>query len=272
MNTFWKIKLLLSASLLILTGCNSSGSQSSLASITPSKASAQTELIVSAAASLQDSLKEFAAKYEKSHPEIKLTFNFGASGTLQQQIEQGAPVDLYISAGQKQMDALIAQQLIAKQQTVQLLANTLVVIVPGDSKLHLAETTDFNDSKLQKLALGDAESVPAGTYAKESLSFYKLWDLLQPKLVFAKDVRQVLTYVESGNVDAGMVYLTDALASKKVKVAFTPDPASYHAIQYPAGVIKASKHGNAAAALIADLQGNEAAKIFIKYGFKKPGE
>jgi molybdate transport system substrate-binding protein len=272
MNAFWKIKLLLSVSLLVLTGCTSSGSQSSPVSITPSKASAQTELIVSAAASLQDSLKEFAMLYGKTHPEIKLALNFGASGALQQQIEQGAPADLFISAGQKQMDTLIAEQLIAKEQTVQLLANTLVVIVPGESKLQLSAATDFNDPKLRKLALGDAESVPAGTYAKESLSFYKLWDSLLPKLVFAKDVRQVLTYVESGNVDAGIVYLTDALTSKKVKIVFTPDPASYHAIQYPAGVVKAAKHANAAAAFLADLQGKEAADIFNKYGFKKPGE
>jgi molybdate transport system substrate-binding protein len=267
MNTFWKFKLLLSVILLVLTGCSSSGSQSS-----PAKASSQTELIVSAAASLQDSLKDFAAQYEKKNPEIKLTFNFGASGALQQQIEQGAPADLFISAGQKQMDALIGEQLIAKEQTVQLLANTLVVIVPDDSKLRLSAATDLNDPKLQKLALGDAEYVPAGTYAKEILSFYKLWDLLQPKLVFAKDVRQVLTYVESGNVDAGMVYRTDALTSKKVKIIFTPDPASHHAIQYPAGVVKAAKHANEASALLADLQGKEAAEIFIKYGFKKPGE
>jgi molybdate transport system substrate-binding protein len=269
MNTFRKIKLLLTVSLLVLTGCNSSGSQSSLASITPT---AQTELIVSAAASLQDSLKEFAVLYGKTHSDIKITFNFGASGALQQQIEQGAPADLFISAGQKQMDTLITEQLIAKEQTVQLMANTLVVIVPGDSKLQLSAATDLNDPKLQKLALGDAESVPAGTYAKESLSFYKLWDSLLPKLVFAKDVRQVLTYVESGNVDAGMVYSTDALTSKRVKVAFTLDPASYHAIQYPAGVVKTTKHANAAAALLADLQGKEAAEIFNKYGFKKPGE
>jgi molybdate transport system substrate-binding protein len=78
--------------------------------------------------------------------------------------------------------------------------------------------------------------------------------------------------VESGNVDAGLVYLTDALSSKRVKIAFTFDPASHHAIQYPAGVLKASKHANAAAALLADLQGKEAAEIFTKYGFKKPGE
>jgi molybdate transport system substrate-binding protein len=272
MNTFWKIKLLLAASLLVLTGCQPSGGQASLTSITPSKASAQTELIISAAASLQDSLKEFAALYEKSHPEIKLAFNFGASGALQQQIEQGAPADLFISAGQKQMDALIVKQLLAKDQTVPLLANSLVVIVPVDSKLPLSAAAELNDPKLQKLALGDAESVPAGTYAKESLSFYKLWDLLQPKLVFAKDVRQVLTYVESGNVDAGLVYFTDALTSKRVKIAFTIDPASHHAIQYPAGVLKAAKHANAAAALLADLQGKEAAEIFTKYGFKKPGE
>jgi molybdate transport system substrate-binding protein len=272
MNAFFKFRLLLAASLLVLAGCASSGGQISQASNSPAKASHQTELTVSAAASLQISLKEFAVQYEKMHPEIKLAFNFGASGALQQQIEQGAPADLFISAGQQQMDALIAEQLIAKEQTVQLLANTLVVIVPVDSELRISQASDFNDPKLRKLAVGDAESVPAGTYAKETLSFYKLWDFLQPKLVFAKDVRQVLTYVESGNVDAGMVYRTDALTSKKVKIAFSPDPASHHAIQYPAGVVKATKHANAASTLLADLRGKEAAEIFIKYGFKKPGE
>jgi molybdate transport system substrate-binding protein len=270
MNAFWKIACLGSILSLLLAGCSSIDRQATVTSKKSAQVPEQTELLVSAAASLQDSLKEFAELYTKIHPEIKLTFNFGASGALQQQIEQGAPTDLFISAGNKQMDALVSKQLMGQDKPVHLLSNSLVVIVPSDSKLHVTAMPDLNSPAVNKIAIGDVETVPAGSYAKEAISYFKLWDGLQPKLVFAKDVRQVLTYVESGNVDAGFVYRTDALTSQKVKVAFTAEAVSHKAIEYPAAVVKASKHTAEAAQLLSDLHKQNAADIFNKYGFTQP--
>jgi molybdate transport system substrate-binding protein len=272
MKIHWKISVFFIVSICMVAGCTTDKSSVSMSSMNPVKKAEQTEIIVSAAASLQNGLKEFAAHFEKLHPEIKLTFNFAASGALQQQIEQGAPSDLFISAGQKQMDALSAKQLILEDKSVPLLTNSLVVIVPNESKLSITNAADLTQPNLQKIALGDTESVPAGTYTKETLSYYKLWQQLQPKLVFAKDVRQVLTYVESANVDAGFVYQTDALTSDKVKIVYTADSASHKAITYPVAVVKATKHQNEASLLWSELQSKETADIFNKYGFTKPGE
>ncbi|AJY77677.1 molybdate ABC transporter substrate-binding protein [Paenibacillus beijingensis] len=228
----------------------------------------QTELLVSAAASLKDSLDEIATVYEKAHPDIKLTFNYASSGTLQKQIEQGAPADLFFSAGKKQMDALVKQGFISERKTI--LTNSLVLVVPSDSKQKFTTVKELTSGGIKKVAVGQPESVPAGQYAKETLENRKVWDALQPKLVFAKDVRQVLTYVETGNVDAGFVYNTDALTSSKVKVALKVFPGVHTPIVYPAGVLSESKHSAEAKAFYTYLQSKEAGAVFKKYGFKLP--
>lgn len=206
-------------------------------------ATKKTEIIVSAAASLQDSLDKIALLYEKKHPDIDLVFNYAASGTLQKQIEQGAPADLFFSAGDKQMNALVEGGLISDHKV--LLKNQLVVVVPSDSKVKLTTITQLTDKAFKKVAVGQPESVPAGQYAQQSLTAKKVWDPLQSKLVFAKDVRQVLSYVETGNADAGFVYKTDALTSKKTKIALTVGPHVHKAINYPAGIVKSSKNQKA---------------------------
>jgi molybdate transport system substrate-binding protein len=231
-------------------------------------ASKHTELLISAAASLQDSLEEVAKQYEKEHPEIKLTFNYGSSGTLQKQIEQGASADLFFSAGQKQMDALTKQDLITTSKTV--LRNDLVLVIPADSKQTFTGVKQLTDASIKKIAIGQPESVPAGQYAKETLTARQLWDTLQGKLVYAKDVRQVLTYVETGNVEAGFVYKTDALTSKKVKIAINVSPDVHTPIVYPVGVIKDTKHNAEATAFYTYLQSKAASSVFTKYGFKQP--
>jgi len=231
-------------------------------------ASKKTEIIVSAAASLQDSLDKIAVLYEKQHPDIDLVFNYGASGTLQKQIEQGAPADLFFSAGDKQMDALVDGGLITDHKM--LLKNQLVVVVPSDSKVKMTTITELTGAAFKKVAVGQPESVPAGQYAQQSLTAKKVWDTLQSKLVFAKDVRQVLSYVETGNVDAGFVYKTDALTSKKVKIALTVGAHVHKAINYPAGIVKDSDHQNEAKAFYSYLQTKEVLDIFKSYGFLLP--
>ncbi|WP_163853208.1 molybdate ABC transporter substrate-binding protein [Paenibacillus elgii] len=230
----------------------------------------KVELTVSAAASLTDALKEIQTAYESKNAGIKLNFNFGASGALQQQIEQGAPADVFLSAAAKNMKALVDKQLVDAAQQKNLLINELVVVVPEGGQAQVGTVVDLAKPEVKHVAIGEPESVPAGGYAKEALTNAKQWDALQPKLVMAKDVRQVLTYVESGNAEAGFVYKTDALTSKKVKIAFNVDPKTYKPVEYPAGIVKATKHAKEAEAFYTYLQSKEATDVFANYGFTVP--
>ena len=224
-----------------------------------------TEIMVSAAASMKDSITELQKAYALKKPEVKLTINFGASGTLQQQIEQGAPTDLFISAGKTQMDALETKNLLVKESRFDLLGNDLVLVTGKDN----SKVTSLEDlAKADKISIGTPESVPAGKYAKESFTSLKLWDALQPKIVYAKDVTQVLNYVETGNVDAGLVYQSDAQGSTKVKVVTVVPASSHSAIVYPAAIILATKNKQAAEDFLKYLQSSDAQKVFVKYGFK----
>jgi molybdate transport system substrate-binding protein len=235
---------------------------------TPSQNPAENvELTISAAASMTDALKDIQKAYETKNPNIKLNFNFGASGALQQQIEQGAPADLFLSAAAKNMQDLVDKQLIDTNQQKKLLTNELVAVISADAKSSVGSIADLSKADLKKVAIGIPESVPAGSYAKEALTNVKLWDLLQSKMVQAKDVRQVLQYVETGNADVGFVYKTDALTSQKVKVAFAVDPKTYTPVEYPIGIVKATKHSKEADDFYKYLQSKDALDVFVKYGF-----
>lgn len=240
----------------------------SSASSTPS--SERTELTISAAASLTDVLEELQPRFETAHPGIKLSFNFGGSGSLQQQIEQGAPADLFLSAAEKNMQALIDKGLMDTENTTTLLTNEIVLITSSSNELPISSEQDLTAEDIKIVALGIPESVPAGSYAQEALTSLGLYEQLQPKIVQAKDVRQVLQYVETGNADAGFVYKTDALTSSKVKIVHTVDPSSYTAITYPVGVVLDSAHPEAAKAVYDFLQSSEAQAVFTKYGFSVP--
>ena len=263
---------------LLLAGCgtaqdtNTNANSSSNAQAGNGAESSQqpvesVELIVSAAASMTDALTDIQQAFESANPSITLSFNFGASGALQQQIEQGAPSDLFLSAAVKNMTALVDQQLIDASQQIDLLKNELVVVVPSDASTAIEKMEDLTKEEVRTVASGIPESVPAGNYAKEALTNASLWDALQPKTVQAKDVRQVLQYVETGNADAGFVYKTDALTSDKVKVAYMVDEAAYKTIVYPIGIVKATKHMDEANTLYQYLQSQEALDVFVKYGF-----
>lgn len=254
---------------LLLAGCASSGNPAN--GTGPNKDAAlagKKEIIVSAAASLKSVLTEIEKQYEAKNPGINLTLNPASSGTLQQQIEHGAPVDLFISAGKKQMDALANGKLLAEGTRVNLLGNDLVLIVGKDNQ-NIASFQDL--TKADKISIGTPASVPAGTYAQETLVNMKLWDRLnksQVEIVEGKDVTQVLTYVESGNVDAGIVYKSDAQGSTKVKVVATAPADSHSPIVYPAAVISGTKNLAEAKAFLNYLSSEDAAAVFAKYGFK----
>ena len=244
----------------VAAGCSSE--EDSKKDTSEKKSDKQTELTVSAAASLQDALNDLKETYEKEHKDVKVNFNFGGSGALQQQISQGAPADLFFSAAEDKFDVLVDEGLIEEKQGTDLVGNELVVVVPKGEKLGVDDITDAS-----KLALGTPDSVPAGQYGKQTLEKIGYWDEVEDNVVYAKDVRQVLTYVESENVDAGMVYKTDALTSSKVDIAATVDDKLHDPIVYPVGVIKDSKHSKEAKAFYEYLQSNEAMDTFEEYGF-----
>ncbi|WP_394233896.1 molybdate ABC transporter substrate-binding protein [Niallia oryzisoli] len=231
-----------------------------------SDSKAKVELTISAAASLKDAMDVIQQSYQEEHPEVTLKFNFGASGSLQQQISQGAPVDLFFSAAEDKFDFLVEEGSIAKEDGSDLLGNELVLVVPkGDQTIKGFEA--LKKAEVGNISIGTPETVPAGTYAKESLEKMDIWQAVESKTVFAKDVRQVLSYVETGNVDAGIVYKTDALVSDKVKIAATADPATHTPIIYSVGIIKDSNQYEAAKEFYEYLQGDEAVKVFEEYGF-----
>lgn len=239
---------------------------SGLAGAWPPKA-ARADLTVSAAISLKDALDDVRKQYISENPGVSLAMNYGASGTLQIQIEQGAPVDVYLSASPKQMDALAAKGLLLQGTRIDLLRNELVLIVPRDSTARISSFQDLARPDIKKVALGEPVTVPAGEYAKQVLTSLGIYNAVNAKAVLAKDVRQVLTYVETGNVDAGIVYSTDAKSSSKVKVVATAPENSHDPVIYPAAVIKDSKNPAAARAFLDFLSGAQARAIFEKYGF-----
>lgn len=265
----WFLVLSLSLLLVLSTvGCNSKNPEQSSEKNTPA---VQTEIMVSAAASLQNSLTELQQDYAKKKPDVKVTINYGSSGTLQQQIEKGAPADLFISAGKSQMDALADKNLLVKESRIDLLGNDLVLIAGKDStKVNSLE--DLSKADVEKIGIGTPESVPAGSYAKDALTSLKLWDSLSPKFVMAKDVTQVLNYVETGNAEAGLVYRSDAQGSDKVKIVMALPESSHKPIVYPAAVISASKNQQAAQDFLDYLKGSDAKQVFDKYGFKTPAK
>ena len=230
----------------------------------------QAELTVSAAVSLTDALSDIRNLYESTHAGVRLHFNFGGSGALQKQLEQGAPADLFFSAAVKQMKQLVEKQVVNANDQMSLLTNELVVIVPSDSKAIVHSEAGLLEDGLRTVAIGIPDSVPAGSYAKEALTNAGLWDQLQPKLVQAKDVRQVLQYVSTGNADAGIVYKTDALSTSDVKIAYVIAPSTHTAIEYPLGIVAATKHREEAERFYRYLQTAEALNIFEKYGFSIP--
>lgn len=247
---------------LLATGCGGSANQA------PATSSAQpVELNISAAVSLKDALAEIQTNYQKTNPNIKLIYNLGASGSLQKQIEQGAPADLFISAAPKQMDELEAKSLVNKATRKNLVENKLVLIVPQNSPLGLAKFEDLTNTGVQKLSIGEPTVVPAGQYAQEVLKKLGIWDGIKDKMVLAKDVRTVLAYVETGNAEAGIVYKTDAVSSNKVKIAATAADGLHQPIVYPVAVLSGTKQSKAAEDFLAYLSTPESKAIFEKYGF-----
>jgi molybdate transport system substrate-binding protein len=223
-------------------------------------------LRVSAAASLTDVLQEIAGAYEKQSGDT-LLFNFGASSMLARQIQEGAPADLFISADESKMDQLSQRGLVVKKSRRSLLSNTLVIIVPSDSRLKISGPADLADSAIRNIAIAEPSTVPAGIYAKSYLRKLGIWNKVTSKLIPTDNVRATLAAVESENAETGIVYKTDALISRVVRIAYEIPAAEGPEISYPAAVLADSKQQAAAQRLLDYLQSPPAQEIFRKYGF-----
>jgi molybdate transport system substrate-binding protein len=221
----------------------------------PAPARAQ-ELVLSVAVSMKEAVTALGAAFTAAHPGVKLRYNLGASGELQKQIEAGAPVDVFISAAERQMDELEAKGLVLPGSRRAVARNVLTVVKPADSRADLRTPADLLAARIGRVVIGNPRTVPVGQYAGECHRRLGLWERLQPKLVLAENVRQALDYVARGEVDAGFVYATDATAAAgRVVEAFRPDEASYRPIVYPAAVVAATTQPRLARAFI-DLLGS----------------
>lgn len=228
----------------------------------------EVELLISAAASLTDALEELKATYEEEHEGVKLTYNFGSSGKLAKNIENGAPSDVFLSASTKDMDDMADKGLIRGESRVDFTSNALVLIANKDSDSTVRSFEDIEPAEIQHFAVGEPETVPVGRYTKETFEHLDLWNVLQDKLVLGSDVRQVLTYVEMGNADYGVVYSSDAFISDHVKVLAESDPEWHAPIVYPGAVVEASKHQEAAQDFLDFLTSDSGKEALQKFGFK----
>jgi molybdate transport system substrate-binding protein len=224
-------------------------------------------LLVAAAASLQPALQEITTLSDRSIASLRVKYNFGSSGALQQQIEQGAPIDIFISAANKQMQALQQQNLLVLNTHTNLLTNQLALITPKTSTQKLTDFRQLTQVEIQRIAIGEPRSVPAGYYATETFTSLGIIDRVKSKLVLANNVRAVLASVETGDADVGVVYFSDVRSFNKVTIAAIADSKLHSPIIYPIAILKSSKSITSAKKYLEFLQTKPVQEVFKKYGF-----
>ena len=236
----------------------------------PLAASAQ-QLTVSAAASLTDAFKEIGPRFEVAKAGATVRFNFAASGVLLQQVSQGAPVDVFVSADEDTIKRGIEQKLLDPETRRDFASNALVLVIPAQNPPPVARLQDLSIAAVKRIAIGKAATVPVGRYTQQALEQAQLWSALEARFVQADSVRQVLDYVSRGEADAGFVYRTDAtLAADKVKVVQTVR--GHAPVRYPAAVVGESRNKAAARDFVAFLMTDEAQAILAKHGFGGPND
>lgn len=254
-----KVNVIL-AIIILLCGCQQSEGET-LGS------TSEQEIIVLAAASLTDALQDIKQEFEQRFDGISILYSFGSSGNLVSQIEYGAPADLFIAASSLDMDALQKKDLLVEESRINLVSNQLVLIASKKSSQNIVSFTELQPDSITQLAIGNPESVPVGRYAQEVFEHLAVWDKLQSKLVYASDVRQVLTYVETGNVDMGVVYMSDALRSPHVQIVATAESGWHSPIDYPVALLRHAEQKEASQAFLTFLASPEGKKILAEYGF-----
>ncbi len=221
-------------------------------------------LLISAAASLQAPLEEIASTFEAANPDIEISFNFGGSNALARQIENGAPADLFLSAAADPVDRLVGAKVIPRSAVTPFLTNTLVLITRTDLS-DLDTLNDLTKPSVHTIAIGEPATSPAGAYAFETLRHLNLLEKLRPKFVYAKDVRQALTWVATGNADAGFVYPTDV--TDRVRLAATIPPNLHSPIHTVAALIHDTSKSRD---FLKFLLSPPALQIFQAHGFQIP--
>ena len=232
------------------------------------ESNASVTLTVSAAASLQPALEAIAPQFNQAHPDIVAEYNFAASGALQQQIEQGAAADVFFSAATQQMDALEEKALIASESRQDIVSNRLVLIESANAQTKVKNFAQLKSADINGLAVGEFRSVPAGQYARQVFERLDLLGPLQSKFVFGNTVRNVLSAVESGNAELGVVYATDAALSDRVNVIAVAPKNTHTPIVYPIAIVKTSPNPDAAQAFVDFLTTERAQTDFETFGFK----
>jgi len=226
------------------------------------------EITVSAAISLKDAFVEMGKIFKERHPGVKLVFNFAASGDLARQIEAGAPVDLFASAAQKDMDDLDRKGLLVANSRTNFASNKVVLVKPARSRIPLNSFQDLQKNEIKRMVIGNPKTVPAGRYAEEVLRYFSLWNVIKEKLIFAEHVRQGLDYVARNEVDAAIVYSTDAfIRDKQVKIVAVAPDGSHQPIIYPIALVKGTKNENLAKSFISLILSEEGKKVLQKFGF-----
>jgi|WetSurMetagenome_2_1015567.scaffolds.fasta_scaffold33265_3 molybdate transport system substrate-binding protein len=257
-------KIISAVTLLLAVSCLFAGGKQDASAVRGSGT-----IVISVAASLTDAMNDIISLYNKKDTALTITPVYGSSGSLRAQIEQGAPVDIFFSAAESHMKKLVDEGFVMDGTTVDLLKNEVVLIVPESGNNPVTSFDSLTSDSVKQIAIGEPESVPAGTYAKETLTTLGTWNALSAanKFVFAKDVRQVLTYVEQGEVQAGIVYSTDAAISNKVTVVCNAPDGSHKPVIYPVAIIKTTQNAAGAKAFYAFLCSKDARAVFAKYGF-----
>lgn len=228
----------------------------------------QSEILVSAAISLKDAFGEIGELYKKQTG-VQVRFNLGPSGLLQKQIETGAPVDVFASAGARQMDALQARGMILAETRRNFARNALVLVVRTGSNLPVHSFADLARNEVKRVAAGNPKTVPAGEYAREALESLKLWNAVQSRLVPAENVRQVLDYVVRGEADAGIVYASDVAAAQgQVTIAARAPEKSHRPILYPIALVKETAGRSNAQRFIDLTLSREGQAILSRHGFR----
>jgi len=229
-----------------------------------SPAAMAAEISLSVAASLKEVVNELSDSFARKNPDVKLVKNYGASGALAKQIENGAPADIFISANLEWMDYLKQKSLVETSSIGMFTYNTLVFAGAGDKQVSVMRDL----AKLEKIAIGSPKSVPAGEYAMEAMKKAGVDRLLEKKLVMARDVRECLMYAERGEVDGAFVYRTDALQAKQVKILFTVPQELYPRVVYPMALTLAGAGKKGAREFLDFLRSAEAKNVLAKYGFQ----
>jgi molybdate transport system substrate-binding protein len=234
-----------------------------------SMAESPKEITVSAAISLKNAFEELGKRFEERLKRTNILFNFGSSGTLRTQIERGAPVDIFAPADTKDMDLIAEKGMIIKETRINFATNNAVLIAPAKSKFEIKSFADLTDKNIKRIAIGNPKTVPAGRYAQEIFAYYKIAAAIKDKLVFTEHVRQVLDYVARGEVDAGIVYLTDTMVRPgEIKIVAVAPKASHSPIAYPIAVVAGTKNEALAREFILLVTSKEGKIILEKYGFK----